>query len=192
MSLNPRLGRRPIQSAAAARRASDRRPSAIALATRVPGEAVSSARSALHLSAAVSMSNYLAIQCAEAARTTLASACVRHASTSIRGGRRWRAVCDPAPMCSVAIRRRCVWTLDEAAIRGDHPERTSALSRSVGGISRSVDPSGIPVQVVAGMHDPTALAGQDPQVLNFGHEWRRIKAMQRTPCTPDQSAVRRP
>ena len=98
----------------------------------------------------------------------------------LRGGRRWRAVRDPAPMCSVAIRRRCVWTLDEAAIRGDHSERTSALSRSVGGISRSVDPSGMPVQVVAGMHDPTALAGQDPQVLNFGHEWRRIKAMQRT------------
>ena len=44
-----------------------------------------------------------------------------------------------------------------------------ALPESIGGMSVDlVDPSGIPVQVVAGTHVLPALPGQDAHVFNFG------------------------
>ncbi len=60
-----------------------------------------------------------------------------------------------------------------------------SLPESIGGISVDlVDPSGIPVQVVAGMHALPELPGQDVHTYNFGHESRRTNAMQRPPRIP--------
>jgi hypothetical protein len=60
-----------------------------------------------------------------------------------------------------------------------------SLPDSIGGISVDlVDPSGIPVRVVAGMHTLLELPGQDAQTFNFGDELRRTNAMQRPPRIP--------
>jgi hypothetical protein len=60
-----------------------------------------------------------------------------------------------------------------------------SLPESIGGISVDlVDPSGIPVRVVAGMHALPELPGQDAHTYNFGHELRRTNAMQRPPRVP--------
>jgi hypothetical protein len=62
---------------------------------------------------------------------------------------------------------------------------TRALPESTGGMSVDlVDPSGIPVRVVAGMHDLPELSSQDAHIFNFGHELRRTNAMQRPPRIP--------
>ncbi|MBV9514410.1 MAG: VOC family protein [Mycobacteriaceae bacterium] len=59
------------------------------------------------------------------------------------------------------------------------------LPDSVGGLTVDlVDPSGIPVHVVAGMHHLEVLAPQEPHTLNFGHETQRINATQRPPREP--------
>jgi catechol 2,3-dioxygenase-like lactoylglutathione lyase family enzyme len=47
-----------------------------------------------------------------------------------------------------------------------------------------VDPSGIPVQVVADVDELPELPGQPPQVFNFGPELRRVNATQRPPREP--------
>jgi catechol 2,3-dioxygenase-like lactoylglutathione lyase family enzyme len=63
--------------------------------------------------------------------------------------------------------------------------RPRALPESIGGLSVDlVDPSGIPVHVVAGTHDLAALPPQSPHVLNFGDEMLRTNATQRAPRTP--------
>jgi catechol 2,3-dioxygenase-like lactoylglutathione lyase family enzyme len=55
-----------------------------------------------------------------------------------------------------------------------------ALPATIGGITVDlVDPSGIPVRVVAGTHPLKALPAQTPHTFNFGHELRRANAMQR-------------
>jgi hypothetical protein len=60
-----------------------------------------------------------------------------------------------------------------------------ALPESIGGVSVDlVDPSGIPVRVVAGTHALPVLPGQDAHVFNFDHELPRTNAMQRPPRTP--------
>jgi Glyoxalase/Bleomycin resistance protein/Dioxygenase superfamily len=60
-----------------------------------------------------------------------------------------------------------------------------SLPESIGGISVDlVDPSGIPVRVVAGMHALPELPGLDAHTFNFGHELRRTNAMQRPPRIP--------
>jgi Glyoxalase/Bleomycin resistance protein/Dioxygenase superfamily len=60
-----------------------------------------------------------------------------------------------------------------------------SLPDSIGGISVDlVDPSGIPVRVVAGMHDLPELGSQQPHVFNFGHELLRTNATQRPPRIP--------
>jgi Glyoxalase/Bleomycin resistance protein/Dioxygenase superfamily len=62
---------------------------------------------------------------------------------------------------------------------------TRALPESLGGVAVDlVDPSGLPVRVVAGTHTLDPLPAQQPQVLNFGHELQRINAMQRPPRQP--------
>jgi catechol 2,3-dioxygenase-like lactoylglutathione lyase family enzyme len=64
------------------------------------------------------------------------------------------------------------------------------LPDSLGGMSADlVDPSGLPVRVVAGMHELPEFAGQRPHCFNFGRELHRINATQRPPRTP--AAVRR-
>jgi catechol 2,3-dioxygenase-like lactoylglutathione lyase family enzyme len=65
--------------------------------------------------------------------------------------------------------------------------RTTAkpLPESLGGLSVDlVDPSGLPVRVVAGMHDLPALTAQRPHVYNVGHQLNRTNATQRPPRRP--------
>jgi hypothetical protein len=62
---------------------------------------------------------------------------------------------------------------------------TRALPETLGGVSVDlVDPSGLPVRVVAGTHMLEPLPEQAPHVFNFGHEVRRANAMQRPPREP--------
>jgi hypothetical protein len=62
---------------------------------------------------------------------------------------------------------------------------TRPLPEMIGGLTVDlVDPSGVPVRVVAGMHELAALPSQSPHTFNFGHEVRRINAMQRPPRVP--------
>jgi Glyoxalase/Bleomycin resistance protein/Dioxygenase superfamily len=59
------------------------------------------------------------------------------------------------------------------------------LPESVGGLSVDlVDPSGVLVRVVAGMHKQPELPAQQPHVFNFGHETLRTNATQRPPRAP--------
>jgi hypothetical protein len=59
------------------------------------------------------------------------------------------------------------------------------LPESIGGLTVDlVDPSGIPVRVVAGTHELAALPSQSPHTFNFGHELRRTNATQRPPRVP--------
>lgn len=59
------------------------------------------------------------------------------------------------------------------------------LPETLGGLSVSlVDPSGMPVRVVAGMHPLPELRGQEPHAFNFGHDVRRTNAAQRPPRAP--------
>src|SRR5947209_1099833 len=59
------------------------------------------------------------------------------------------------------------------------------LPESIGGVSVDlVDPSGMPVRVVAGMRELPELPGQRPHVFNFGHDVGRVNAAQRPPRVP--------
>lgn len=61
------------------------------------------------------------------------------------------------------------------------------LPETVGGLSVAlVDPSGMPVRVVAGMHELPELPGQPVHQFNFGRDVRRINAGQRPPRAPAQ------
>ncbi|MDT7755556.1 MAG: hypothetical protein QOH27_1454 [Mycobacterium sp.] len=62
---------------------------------------------------------------------------------------------------------------------------TRALPESIGGLAVDlVDPSGVPVRVVAGTHDLEPLPTQTPHTLNFGHELLRANVTQRPPRLP--------
>ena len=62
-----------------------------------------------------------------------------------------------------------------------------ALPESIGGLSVDlVDPSGVRVQVVAGMQELPELPGQQPHVFNLGRELDRINATQRPLRAPAQ------
>ena len=62
---------------------------------------------------------------------------------------------------------------------------TRPLPETIGGLSVDlVDPSGMPVRVVAGMHELPELPGQQPLVFNFGHDVQRTNAGQRPPRAP--------
>ncbi|BBZ31505.1 VOC family protein [Mycolicibacterium confluentis] len=62
---------------------------------------------------------------------------------------------------------------------------TRALPESIGGLSVDlVDPSGIPVHVVAGVDRLPALPQQASQVFNIGSERTRVNATQRPPRVP--------
>ena len=59
------------------------------------------------------------------------------------------------------------------------------LPEDVGGPEvRLVDPSGIPVRVVAGLHDLPQLPAQTPLLVNAGHDVIRANATQRPPRAP--------
>jgi hypothetical protein len=60
-----------------------------------------------------------------------------------------------------------------------------ALPESIGGVSVDlVDPTGVPVRVVAGTHPLAGLPAQDVHVFNFGHDLRRTNATQRPSRAP--------
>lgn len=62
---------------------------------------------------------------------------------------------------------------------------TRALPETLGGLAVDlVDPSGIPVKVVADTHEAEALPAQTVQTFNFGHELRRANGTQRPPREP--------
>ena len=62
---------------------------------------------------------------------------------------------------------------------------TKPLPESLGGLSVNlVDPSGLPVRVIAGLHELTELTAQQPHVFNFGHTLDRTNATQRPPRQP--------
>jgi Glyoxalase/Bleomycin resistance protein/Dioxygenase superfamily len=62
---------------------------------------------------------------------------------------------------------------------------TRRLPESIGGLSVDlVDPSGMPVHVVAGTHDLLELPGQHPHTFNFGYDLRRANTTQRPPRVP--------
>ncbi|HME79858.1 MAG TPA: VOC family protein [Mycobacterium sp.] len=64
---------------------------------------------------------------------------------------------------------------------------TRALPETFGGLSVDlVDPSGLPVHVVAGTHELAALPSQQPHEFNFGHALRRTNATQRPPRVPSR------
>jgi Glyoxalase/Bleomycin resistance protein/Dioxygenase superfamily len=59
------------------------------------------------------------------------------------------------------------------------------LPETIGGLAVDLmDPSGMPVRVVAGMHELPELPGQRPHAFNFGCEVRRTNATQRPPRVP--------
>jgi Glyoxalase/Bleomycin resistance protein/Dioxygenase superfamily len=59
------------------------------------------------------------------------------------------------------------------------------LSDTIGGLSVDLlDPSGIPVHVVAGTHKLDALPAQTPHTFNFGADLNRVNATQRPPRAP--------
>lgn len=59
------------------------------------------------------------------------------------------------------------------------------LPDAIGGMTVDlIDPSGVPVHVVAGMHPLEALPSQTPHTFNLGHELRRVNATQRPPREP--------
>ena len=63
--------------------------------------------------------------------------------------------------------------------------RVDPLPESVGGVGvRMVDPSGFPVQVVAGTHQLPARPAQQPHAFNFGSNLIRANATQRVPRVP--------
>ncbi|HEX3548441.1 MAG TPA: VOC family protein [Mycobacterium sp.] len=62
---------------------------------------------------------------------------------------------------------------------------TRALPEALGGIAVDlVDPSGIPVHVVADTHELESLPAQTLHTFNFGHELQRTNAPQRPPHAP--------
>jgi Glyoxalase/Bleomycin resistance protein/Dioxygenase superfamily len=63
--------------------------------------------------------------------------------------------------------------------------RTHALPDTIGGLAVDlVDPSGVPVYVVAGTHRLDALPTQTPHTFNFGDDLNRVNATQRPPRVP--------
>ena len=63
--------------------------------------------------------------------------------------------------------------------------RTHALPDGIGGVAVDlVDPSGIPVHVVAGTRRLEALATQTPHTFNFGDDLNRVNVTQRPPRIP--------
>jgi hypothetical protein len=102
---------------------------------------------------------------------------------------------DPGPPCAIIRRGSRTQFLGAAFKAQDEADllrlakatgaRTRPLPETIGGLTIDlVDPSGIPVHVVAGTHELTSLPHQAPHVFNFGHELQRVNATQRPPREP--------
>ena len=62
---------------------------------------------------------------------------------------------------------------------------TRPMPEAIGGVAVELtDPGGMPVRVVAGMHESAELPAQQPHTFNFGHGLRRTNATQRPPREP--------
>lgn len=102
---------------------------------------------------------------------------------------------DPGSPC-VLVRRgptsRFIGTAFIAADEADvlrlaeaNGAATRALPETVGGLAVDlVDPTGMPVRVVAGTRQLEALPAQSAQTFNFGTELLRVNAVQRPPRQP--------
>jgi catechol 2,3-dioxygenase-like lactoylglutathione lyase family enzyme len=102
---------------------------------------------------------------------------------------------DPGSPC-VLVRRgptsRFIGTAFIAADEADvlrlteaNGAATRALPETIGGLAVDlVDPSGMPVRVVAGSRQLEALPAQSAQTFNFGTELLRVNALQRAPRQP--------
>jgi catechol 2,3-dioxygenase-like lactoylglutathione lyase family enzyme len=102
---------------------------------------------------------------------------------------------DPGSPC-VIIRRGVRSRFVGPAFAADHVadverlaaatgSQTMRLPEAVGGVAvKLTDPRGIPVRVVAGMHELPELPAQQPHVFNFGHHVPRTNSTQRPPREP--------
>ena len=94
----------------------------------------------------------------------------------VRRGQRTR-------FCGVAFKAQDEADVLRLADKTNAPTRD--LPESLGGVAVELtDPSGMPVKVVAGMHELPELPGQPPHVFNFGHDLRRTNSTQRPPRSP--------
>ena len=94
----------------------------------------------------------------------------------VRRGQRTR-------FCGVAFKAQDEADVLRLADKTNAPTRD--LPESLGGVTVELtDPSGMPVKVVAGMHELPELPGQPPHVFNFGHDLRRTNSTQRPPRSP--------
>ncbi|WP_232007310.1 VOC family protein [Mycobacterium intermedium] len=85
----------------------------------------------------------------------------------------------------VAVAFRACDEVDVLRLADKSGRAARPLPEAIGGLAVDlVDPSGIPVRVVAGMHELPALPGQQPHVFNFGQDLRRANATQRPPRVP--------
>ena len=112
----------------------------------------------------------------------------RPGRTAVAGDPVGRAVRHPAPRPAQPL-RRCGFS---GVRRGRRPlvggqgrRRVRPLPETIGGLSVELtDPSGMPVRVVAGLHELPELPGQQPHPFNFGRDVRRINTCQRPPRVP--------
>jgi Glyoxalase/Bleomycin resistance protein/Dioxygenase superfamily len=80
---------------------------------------------------------------------------------------------------------RAVDEADVLRLADKHGARTGPLPENIGGLSVGlVDPGGMPVRVVAGMHELAELPDQQPHIFNFGHDAPRTNTVQRPPRVP--------
>jgi hypothetical protein len=102
---------------------------------------------------------------------------------------------DPGAPCVVVRRGRRSKFLGLAFLAADAHDvlrlatatgrRVTPLPEVLGGVGVDLaDPSGLPVRVVSDTHQLPALTPQEPRTVNFGHEVRRVNAVQRPPRAP--------
>jgi len=66
-----------------------------------------------------------------------------------------------------------------------HGATAQPLPESLGGLAVALaDPGGIPVKVVAGLHELPELPAQSPHLFNFGRQSTRVNTTQRPPRVP--------
>jgi hypothetical protein len=74
---------------------------------------------------------------------------------------------------------------DVARLANKSGTRARPLPDAIGGQSVDlIDPGGMPVRVVAGMHELAELPDQRPHIFNFGHNAPRTNTAQRPPRVP--------